>query len=209
MSDELHNVRYPDKNVGATVTFADKIKDHPLMVTLGLMFAAYVAGWASYLAVLSATKQTPILEATLKAYQKAELDLQACKSTGNCESLIGSSKTVQSVLPKGTDVRFISNQMYSTKLYSRTKKDWISEWDERCKNLASSTLVQMGFTLHPVDSESATRGEFEHVYLGVKCLSGYDHALIYGLSHSRDAIKLKALSEALETRMKAQWKEFG
>jgi hypothetical protein len=190
------------------MTFADKIKDHPVMVTLGLMAAAYAAGWASYLSVLSATKQTPILEAKLAVYQRTELDLQACKGTGNCESLLGSSKTVQSDLPKGTEVQFSIHQMYSTKLYGRAKKDWIGEWDERCKNLASSTLVKMGFTLHPVESDSATRGEFEHVYLGVQCFSGYDHALIYGLSHTKDALKLTALSEALETRMKAQWKEF-
>jgi hypothetical protein len=118
-----------------------------------------------------------------------------------------SSITTPNQILAGSAIEFSLYQMYSSALINRTKKGLAPDWDERCKNLASSTLVEMGFSLLPVESSNATRGEFEHAHLGVQCFSEYDHALIYGVAAKKDSFKLKALSEALETRMKYKWSE--
>ena len=108
----------------------------------------------------------------------------------------------------GRDISFLFLHLYSLKLYERKEKSFDDAWDGRCKSLATDVLLGMQYNIFSLPSARAVRGEASGLTLGVQCFSGYDHAIIYGVSSKNEYPRLEAAGQLLAETMKLQWKEF-
>jgi len=110
-----------------------------------------------------------------------------------------------SIPPSGSPIVFYNASVWSDSLLRRPVWSVDESWDKRCKVMVATVLEENGFAIQPYEAPHAVRGKRDGINLGVHCLSGQSHLLIFGVYARTRADQGRLVAEQFERRLRGAW----
>lgn len=170
-------------------------RDHPLPPILAALAAAAGAGFFLHVHLV-AERQASDTDIRQK-YER-------CEVAPKCAVRAIDKIIVAPELPSGADLKFVTSTMLNMHLAERDAYTTDLEWDLKCKDAAYNSLEELHFKPISVPSRFASRGELNHIHLGVQCVSRMNIAVVYGVAKTEQSVLLQTYATALKGKIESR-----